>query len=165
MEGILESTNEVLVTTNKTLLQAIGGTGYPIFLPVFPSSHPSRNEYFPVRIFYRTKDGLPLVDVNVDVMRRPNVAGTVEERFSPEVLDSIRNPQRYALGIILPGESSVSPLRLQAGNRYQLSMTTRRGYFYENVNIDAASDQAAGWRISWCLYRYRDNKLLDGKCD
>jgi hypothetical protein len=124
----------------------------------------------PVKMFYWNRR-IPLVDVNVDVMLRP----ANDEKWDDFVIvpnwivdsgskaASIFHPKHYSLGTVVR-EVSESPIQLQPGRHYFLLITTRRGNFYEKINIDHG-DGPGGWNISQCLYRVRDDKLLRGKCD
>ena len=160
IQAVLEANTEILINENKTLLQTMGGAGYPVFLPTYPAYTSSAEVVFPVKLIYFSKDKLPLIDVNVDlIVTQRN--GSITDN---EVIQSMFHSPHYNLGTILPGIVE-SPLQLQAGRSYRLAIATRRGLFYENIHIDRDTTKPGSWRLSWCLYRYRDNKLMDGKCE
>ncbi|MGA8145439.1 MAG: hypothetical protein WB987_16245 [Candidatus Acidiferrales bacterium] len=142
--------------------QLMGGDGYPLFLVTFPSNNPTREDPWPVRVIYDKPDSAtPLLDVNVDLEVIPHgVSG-----FNNEVLESIMHPVHFSLGTVLPG-SFETPIKLQSGKRYYLTIRTRRGgFFYEKIYIDADVKLAGGYKIAWCVYDHVTNKLLGGKCD
>jgi hypothetical protein len=156
LEPIMETTAETLAQTNSTLSQSLGGKGSPYFLATYPSN-PQEKEW-PVTVWY--SDKLPAVDVTVDIMLRP-AKGQV---MNGETIASVNHPQHFNLGTIT-SNMFTAPFRLQPGKRYYLTIVTRRGWFYEKINIDADPSAANGWRVSECLYRNRDQKLLQGKCE
>lgn len=165
MEGILETNTEILIKESANLSQIMGGSGYPTFLPTAPSNHPSNEAIWPVKVAYFGADKLPLMDVNIDLMLRPQPSKNPNDEWDNETVESPFHPTHYNIGTILPATISESPIKLRSGKHYYLVITTRRGWFYEKINIDPDTSQPGGWRLSWCLYRYRDNKLLDGKCN
>ena len=162
----LERFGKIADSIDKNLAQTMGGSGYPIFLPTFPMNKPAPDDLWPVKVIYLPEAGTdtdPLIDVNVDIEVRP-AKGSGTAGFTKEVLGSLFDPAHYNLGNVVSGIFA-APFRLQSGKRYQLVITTRRGFFYENVNIDQSAGSPGGYHVSWCLYRHADNKLLDGKCD
>jgi hypothetical protein len=142
----METTAETLVQTNSTLDQSLGGKGSPDFLPTYPSS-PQEKEW-PVAIWYGDK--LPAVDVTVDIMLRPAKG----QDMNAETIASVNHPQHSSLGT-KNSNMFIAPFRLQLGKRYYLLIVTRRGWFYEKINIDADPSAANGWKVSECLYRNR----------
>ena len=166
MAGIIETNTEILIKENKNLVQTMGGSGYPLFLPTFPSNNPSTNDLWPVKVFYPprpSRESAPLVDVNVDISVEPSKSAKAGG-VTPEVIETMFNPVHYNLGTIVRGVFN-APFQLQSGKRYQLVITTRRDSFVENINIDQSPSSPGGYRLSWCIYRHADNKLLDGKCE
>ena len=158
----------MITEEDKNLLQTMGGRGYPFFLPTFPIT---ASETFPVKVFYWNSKNIPLIDVNVDIMLRPSNGEKWEDFIitSPVISEgsgagNIFHPRHYNLGTILPGFFE-SPIQLEAGKHYYLVITTRRDIFYEKINIDHDANEMAGWKLSECLYRASDNKLLHGKCN
>jgi hypothetical protein len=151
------------VELSNLLAQTMGADSYPIFMAIFPGNG---TNLFPVQVVYPpqpTADTWPLIDVNVNVSVRPS-KGTGIDGITPEVRNSLFTPAHYNLGNLVRGIFP-APFKLEAGKRYQLSITTRRNSYYENINIDESKNSPGGYNISWCLYRYSDNKLLDGKCN
>jgi len=131
------------------LSQTMGGDGYPVFLPVFPRDKATPDETWPVQVIYPsepTADTTPLIDVSVNVEVRPS-KGSGTGGFTQEVVDSLFTPAHFSLGN-LPRGTFTAPFRLQSGKRYQLAITTRRGFFYENINIDRSpsSPEATAYR-------------------
>ena len=154
-----------------SMTQMAGGEGFPYLVPVWPAIQLPAGVVFPVRIFYESKESVPLVDVNVDVRLDRKKGERAEKYIITDPLikggseeESIFHPMHYYLGNILPGAID-SPIQLPPGKHYYLVITTRRGFFYENINFEPSQNEPLGWRISQCLYRAKDNKLLKGQCD
>ncbi|HUK25147.1 MAG TPA: hypothetical protein VLV49_11240 [Terriglobales bacterium] len=170
-ESTMNSTKGVLKSLDMALLQAMGGSGYPVFVPVAPSS-PSRGTMWPVAVVYHLSDqndrrNLPLLDVSVDVREdlpeRP--IAKIDSTTRSRIAESQFHPAHFDLGSLVPPSNFITPIRLYPGRRYEFTITTRRGLFREYVSIEPQPASPGGWHPSWCLYRYRDNELLDGKCD
>jgi len=136
------------------MLQTIGSEGAPYFTPVFPMS----GDTFPVKVNHFS-DSLPVFDVNVDLLIRPPKGSNA---MGVNVLQSIYHPVHYNIGTVLPYSIAESPITLRAPGRYYLKITTRHSAFYEKINIDKGP---GGLTLAACLYRQRDNQLLEGKCD
>lgn len=162
----------ILSKQEKSLLQTMGGTGYPFFFPETPLPYAAADKPFPVRVWYFNYKNVPLVDVNVDITLRPPKGQTLDE-FLKGPIDTEgtgagdpSHPRHYGLGTILAGDKSfLTPISLQPGHRYYLKITTRRGMFYEWINIDRNPATQGGYDLSLCLFRWSDGKLLQGKCD
>lgn len=175
MEGILGTNTEILGRANRTLDQTMGGNGYPILVPTFPSNNPLPDALWPVKIIHQPKDRLPLIDVNLDISLEPEKDSKGVEGFTPGVIETIFHPVHYNLGTILPGIFE-APFRLQSGRRYYIYITTRRSVFYEKINIDSAPGTSTGWKVSLCIHGYNTkpnptggitayDTLLYGKCE
>ncbi|HEY1482256.1 MAG TPA: hypothetical protein VGK96_26450 [Candidatus Sulfotelmatobacter sp.] len=167
--AVRKDRNEHDAAMANLLGQTMGGSGYLTFFPTFPSNNPASGDVWPVQAAYFPKSSsepaFPLMDVNVDFYIRPSKGDAYNDGFSKEVMDSLRTPAHYTLGTVIPTTIFAAPFKMQSGKRYQLRITTRRDFFYENVNIDTDPNAPGGYKVSWCLYRYADNKLLDGKCE
>src|SRR5208282_3074359 len=152
--------NDAREKYEASINQIMGGDGYILFLPTFPSHKSSAGEMFPVKMIYNTTSNPPLMDVNVDMSLIALHGVEVDGR----VAYSVMHPAHYNLGQVLPGMFE-SPFQLQAGNRYYFRIITRRNSFYEKVYIDPDTMVREGWKISSCLYRYNTSTLLAGECN
>lgn len=157
--------NTAISGLDATLQQIIGSDESPYFVPSFPAINSGGKLLFLVKEFYINSKSIPIVDVNVDVTIRPSKdEDTVH--WSQRVgafPGSPFHPWHYELGTVLPGGFE-SPIQLEAGNRYYFYITTRRGLFYEKINIDRNDQVPDHWSISVCLYRADTNTLIRGEC-
>lgn len=154
LQASLKANDDIMKTASRNLLQTVGGVGAPYFIALFP---PTPDANAPIKIIYMNSAGLPLVDVSVDIMERPSASVSLEEAAQKKTI-------HYDLHTILPGIWD-APFGLAPGKRFYLSIKTRRASYYEWVNIDRDSTSGTGWKLSECLYRYSDNKVIQGKCD
>jgi hypothetical protein len=169
LEGILKSNAKMLAKENVALNQTMGGVGYPVFCPFFSSQAPS-DKTLPVSGLYRSKDGLPLVDVSVEISVLPN-KGTGIEGLTNEVMDTRIHPFHYNLGTIMPGIFE-APFQLKIGKRYQIKIVTRRNLFYENLYVDTTPTDL--YKITSCTYQQEFkgtakgmtlfNRIIEGDC-
>jgi hypothetical protein len=132
----------VLTKQDQTLLQAMGGTAYPLFLAVYPAVSSPSGIVFPVKVIngvnVRGKP-LPLVDVSVDISIEPT-----SENIQ-EAANSMFHSPHYNLGTILPGVFE-TPIQLPPGRSYNLTITTRRSVFRETINVQSGKG-------NWCMYQ------------
>jgi hypothetical protein len=161
----MDHMEKILDKENANLFQTMGGTGYPFFMPTYPTIESGSERLVPVKVAYFNGKHVPLIDVNVDVMLRPPKGEKLEDFMAAagNGIGTVFHPKHYSLGTVLPGLFD-SPIQLQAGKRYYFSITTRRGFFVEQINIDQDKNTTTGWSFSECLYRTSDSKLLEGKC-
>jgi hypothetical protein len=139
------------------LVQTLGSDASPYFLPTFPIT----GKQWPVEMTNFRSQDLPIFDVSVELSKRPSLAGTTTTDRSS--LESLVHPTHYQIGTALPNTTVPTPIRLEAPGRYHLQITTKRGFFYENINIDRDLKSKSGWKAQECLYDYA--VLLEGKCD
>ena len=179
-KATMDGVKGILTKQDKTLMQTMGGTNYPLFIATFPVDPASRE--MPVLVFTPGKhwphghiptpeETAPLLDVTVDLTEHPLRAA---EMTKPE-LESIMHPTHYSLGTVIVPGTFTAPFTLQEGKRYALFITTRRGEFREDISIDRDAAAPGGWRESWCMYGRRtvykhrtvtsEETLLDGKCN
>lgn len=167
--ALLAENQDILAGEKSTLNQTMGGSGYPILMPTFPSTGALAAPLFPVKIIYDASlSDLPLLDVNLDISLMP--PPRTKKGVTPEIAETIFHPEHVDLGTILPGVFE-APFRLEAGRRYYIRITTRRALYYEEINIVRAPQRPGGWGISACIHQYRTNgrtsydTLVWGKCE
>lgn len=155
-----------------TMNQALGGHGFPYFKPVLPALGTATGPVYPLRVFYSTKENLPLVDVKVDISllrrkgERPDkyiISGPLVAEGSEQ--ERIFHSRHYDLGNVFPGTFE-TPIELPAGDHYLLRISTRRELFYEEIRFDPDKNEPLGWKISTCEYRMSDKQAVrtDGNC-
>ena len=149
-EGIGQNVHENQQHFQATMDQALGGHGFPYFSPVLPPRGTRSAPVFPVKVFYITKEKLPLLDVNVEVRLVPR-RGERGERYiiMPEFTsqgteeDRIFHARVYQLGTIFPGVYE-TPIELPANQRYLLVISTRRNAFYEEIRLEPDGNEPVG---------------------
>jgi hypothetical protein len=173
MEGILSK-------QDQTLMQTMGGTGYPLFIASLPTDPTSKEmsvhvitpgKFYPHGHIPTPQETAPLSDVTVDLTEQPLRI----EDFTQSEIESVFHPTHYMLGTVVVPATFTAPFKLQEGKRYTLQITTRRGEFREDIYTRRDASAPGGWRESWCMYGRQtvykhgtvtsEEKLLDGKCD
>jgi hypothetical protein len=180
LEEVIKRETMALGTENKTLTETMGGTSFPLFIATLPNS-PAGGElpvhvmtpgkYWPRGHVPTAEETAPLADVTVDLMEAPHTP----EEFTQSAMESMLYPTHYNLGTIMVPGMFVAPFKLEAGKRYDLLITTRRGLFREEIYIKRDPSAPGGWAESSCTYvrqtvhkhgtTVSEEKLLTGKCD
>jgi hypothetical protein len=176
----------ILTREESTLRQTLGGDGYPEFVPSFPidgsnqmpvlviASARSWAKSWPQGHIPTPEETAPLPDVSVDVSLHPIHGDKLTPQDMINMADSMLHPTHYNLGTLMAGQVFTAPFKLELGRRYTLAITTRRGWFREEIHMDRDASPG-GWKISICIYGRRtiynhksvttQDYLLSGHCD
>ena len=179
----MNNMGEILAKQDNTLTQTMGGTTFPMFLPMH--SLDPNNDMWPVLMMtpgdlgerhpiLTALDKAPLIDVAVDISEILQLDPTTKT-VSAEAFESQFLPSHYSLGTVMVPETRTAPFKLQVGKNYQLHITTRRREFVERIYFYRDEKAIGGWHVSECIVQrytlYRQHsvtggeRLVQGKCD
>src|SRR5208283_5193356 len=118
-DAIAKGLEAEILSSKNIMLETVGGDGAPNFAPFYTA----KSGEWEVKVTSFNDDKLPLMDVTVELSRRPNKGESLAS-FLSGPFGSARSVQ-YNLGTILPDGIWQTPIVLGPGRYYFLIFTRR----------------------------------------